>query len=147
MHQTGTKHIVRHMQRSVVQLSVISKFTCISSSIIFISIIIIIIMIIISPWTAVCFVQDLLKRWLPLQMGIEESDEVFVCNVEKVANLAKSSMQLDLLVDVLHTQVSLFNSLTFLSVFTAMLYAYALCKKKEVDKMVTGINLETVWIR
>ena len=40
-------------------------------------------------------------------MGIEESDELFVCNVEKVANLAKSSMQLDLLVDVLHTQVSL----------------------------------------
>ena len=29
MHQTGTKHIVRHMQKSVVQWSVISKFTCI----------------------------------------------------------------------------------------------------------------------
>ena len=30
MHQTGTKHIVRHMQKSVVQWSVISKFTCIT---------------------------------------------------------------------------------------------------------------------
>ena len=30
MHRTGTKHIVRHMQKSVVQWSVISKFTCIS---------------------------------------------------------------------------------------------------------------------
>ena len=29
MHWTGTKHIVRHMQKSVVQWSVISKFTCI----------------------------------------------------------------------------------------------------------------------
>ena len=29
MHRTGTKHIVRHMQKSVVQWSVISKFTCI----------------------------------------------------------------------------------------------------------------------
>ena len=29
MHRTGTKHIVRHMQTSVVQWSVISKFTCI----------------------------------------------------------------------------------------------------------------------
>ena len=29
MHRTGTKHIVRHMQKSVVQRSVISKFTCI----------------------------------------------------------------------------------------------------------------------
>ena len=28
MHWTGTKHIVRHMQKSVVQWSVISKFTC-----------------------------------------------------------------------------------------------------------------------
>ena len=28
MHRTGTKHIVRHMQKSVVQWSVISKFTC-----------------------------------------------------------------------------------------------------------------------
>ena len=28
MHRTGTKHIVCHMQRSVVQWSVISKFTC-----------------------------------------------------------------------------------------------------------------------
>ena len=30
MHRTGTKHIVRHMQKSVVQWSVISKFTCIA---------------------------------------------------------------------------------------------------------------------
>ena len=29
MHRTGTKHIVRHMQKSVVQWSVISKFACI----------------------------------------------------------------------------------------------------------------------
>ena len=29
MHRTGTKHIVRHMQTSVVQWCVISKFTCI----------------------------------------------------------------------------------------------------------------------
>ena len=29
MHRTGTKHIVRHMQKSVIQRSVISKFTCI----------------------------------------------------------------------------------------------------------------------
>ena len=29
MHRTGTKHIVRHMRKSVVQWSVISKFTCI----------------------------------------------------------------------------------------------------------------------
>ena len=29
MHRTGTKHFVRHMQKSVVQWSVISKFTCI----------------------------------------------------------------------------------------------------------------------
>ena len=29
MHGTGTKHIVRHSQKSVVQWSVISKFTCI----------------------------------------------------------------------------------------------------------------------
>ena len=29
MHPTGIKHIVRHMQKSVVQWSVISKFTCI----------------------------------------------------------------------------------------------------------------------
>ena len=29
MHQTGTKHIVHHMQKSVVQWSVISKLTCI----------------------------------------------------------------------------------------------------------------------
>ena len=29
MHRTGTKHIVRHMQKSVIQWSVISKFTCI----------------------------------------------------------------------------------------------------------------------
>ena len=28
MHQTGTKHVVRHMQKSVIQWSVISKFTC-----------------------------------------------------------------------------------------------------------------------
>ena len=28
MHRTGTKHIVRHMQKSVVQWSVISRFTC-----------------------------------------------------------------------------------------------------------------------
>ena len=28
MHRTGTKHIVRHMQKSVVQWSIISKFTC-----------------------------------------------------------------------------------------------------------------------
>ena len=28
MHRTGTKHIVCHMQKSVVQWSVISKFTC-----------------------------------------------------------------------------------------------------------------------
>ena len=30
MHWTGTKHIVRHMQKSVIQWSVISKFTCMS---------------------------------------------------------------------------------------------------------------------
>ena len=30
MHLTGTKHIVHHMQKSVVQWSVISKFTCIN---------------------------------------------------------------------------------------------------------------------
>ena len=30
VYRTGTKHIVRHMQKSVVQWSVISKFTCIS---------------------------------------------------------------------------------------------------------------------
>ena len=29
MHGTGTKHIVRHSQKSGVQWSVISKFTCI----------------------------------------------------------------------------------------------------------------------
>ena len=29
MHRTGTKNIVRHMRKSVVQWSVISKFTCI----------------------------------------------------------------------------------------------------------------------
>ena len=28
MHRTGTKHIVRHMQKSVLQWSVISRFTC-----------------------------------------------------------------------------------------------------------------------
>ena len=28
MHRTGTKHIVRHMRKSVIQWSVISKFTC-----------------------------------------------------------------------------------------------------------------------
>ena len=28
MHGTGTKHIVRHSQKSVIQWSVISKFTC-----------------------------------------------------------------------------------------------------------------------
>ena len=33
MHRTGTKHIVRYMQKSVVQWSVISKFTCIYSAI------------------------------------------------------------------------------------------------------------------
>ena len=33
MHWTGTKHIVRHMQKSVVQWSVISKFTCITTGI------------------------------------------------------------------------------------------------------------------
>ena len=32
MHRTGTKHNVRHMQKSVVQWSVISKFTCSRSS-------------------------------------------------------------------------------------------------------------------
>ena len=31
MHRTGAKHIVRHMQKSVIQWSVISKFTCILS--------------------------------------------------------------------------------------------------------------------
>ena len=30
MHGTGTKHIVRHSQKSVIQWSVISKFTCIT---------------------------------------------------------------------------------------------------------------------
>ena len=30
MHRSGTKHIVRHMQKSVIQWSVISKFTCIT---------------------------------------------------------------------------------------------------------------------
>ena len=29
MHRTGTKLVVRHMQKSVIQWSVISKFTCI----------------------------------------------------------------------------------------------------------------------
>ena len=29
MHRTGTKHIVRHMQKAVVQWAVISKFSCI----------------------------------------------------------------------------------------------------------------------
>ena len=29
MHETGTKHIVRHSQKSAVQWSVMSKFTCI----------------------------------------------------------------------------------------------------------------------
>ena len=29
MHRTGTKHVVRHMQKSVIQWSIISKFTCI----------------------------------------------------------------------------------------------------------------------
>ena len=29
MHGTGTKHIVRHRQKSVVQWSIISKFACI----------------------------------------------------------------------------------------------------------------------
>ena len=33
MHRTGTKHIVRHMQKSVVQWSVISKFTCMYNSV------------------------------------------------------------------------------------------------------------------
>ena len=32
MHRTGIKHIVRHMQKSVVQWSVISKFACIKFS-------------------------------------------------------------------------------------------------------------------
>ena len=32
MHQTATKHIVRHMQKNVVQWYVISKFTCIYKS-------------------------------------------------------------------------------------------------------------------
>ena len=32
MHRTGTKHIIRHMQNSVKQWSVISKFTCIIPS-------------------------------------------------------------------------------------------------------------------
>ena len=32
MHRAGTKHIVRHMQKSVVQWSVISKFTCIGKT-------------------------------------------------------------------------------------------------------------------
>ena len=31
MHRTGTKHVVRHLQKSVIQWSVISKFTCICS--------------------------------------------------------------------------------------------------------------------
>ena len=30
MHVTGTKHIVHHRQKSVLQWSVISKFTCIT---------------------------------------------------------------------------------------------------------------------
>ena len=30
MHRNGTKHIIRHMQKSVIQWFVISKFTCIS---------------------------------------------------------------------------------------------------------------------
>ena len=34
MHRTGTMHIVRHMQKSFVQWSFISKFTCISITII-----------------------------------------------------------------------------------------------------------------
>ena len=32
MHRTGTKHIVHHMQKSLVQWSVLSKFTCIPRS-------------------------------------------------------------------------------------------------------------------
>ena len=39
MHRTGTKHIVRHMQKSVVQWSVISKFTCILQRIAYLNII------------------------------------------------------------------------------------------------------------
>ena len=42
MHRTGTKHIVRHMQKSIVQWSVISKFTC---TIIIITIIIILLLL------------------------------------------------------------------------------------------------------
>ena len=38
MHRTGTKHIVCHMQKSVVQWSVISKFTCSDRSILLLSI-------------------------------------------------------------------------------------------------------------
>ena len=33
MHRAGTKHIIRHMQKSVLQWSVISKFTCISNTV------------------------------------------------------------------------------------------------------------------
>ena len=33
MHRTGTKHIVRHMQKNVIQWSVITKFTCTNKSI------------------------------------------------------------------------------------------------------------------
>ena len=39
LHRTGTKHIVCHMQKSVVQWSVISKFTCIQIIFVFFSII------------------------------------------------------------------------------------------------------------
>ena len=34
MHRTGTEHIVHHMQKSIVQWSVISKFTCNTHSIV-----------------------------------------------------------------------------------------------------------------
>ena len=37
MHGTGTKHIVRHSQKSVVQWSVISKFTCTAFNISFLA--------------------------------------------------------------------------------------------------------------
>ena len=41
MHRTGTKHIILHMQKSVVQWSVISKFTCIRIIIIIVVVVII----------------------------------------------------------------------------------------------------------
>ena len=72
MHRTGTKHIVRHMQKSVVQWSIISKFTCISNtnnnfhSILFFILFTIIkikIFLYVRPFVCSCPYQ--MKLWLP----------------------------------------------------------------------------------